>query len=402
MCVFSPELDVLIAVAIADIDDTGHLLQANAGFRHLIALDESIDSGTLVDAYFIQPTFSHLIKAQAVNDAPVYQGLLTLGDYSGLTRTLNTRIWRRPQGLRVVAEYDIASLERLNDQVLELNRDYAISQFELTQTNITLKQREQALQQSLTELKTTQKQLVEAEKMAALGMMVAGVAHEINTPLGISLGSASLLTQQTQTLQHRFSERCMTQSDLKNYLEQALQETTLLHANLERIGRLTDSFRQIAVDGRQIKKSRFNLYHCLKDVLTSLGTPLKEQHVDVRVSCAHDLEIDSYASEWASIFTNLLNNSLEHGFKGRDRGHIDISIQPHENQLSMAYRDDGVGLSAHVQTRIFEPFFTTNLQQGMGLGMHLIYNVVTQQMQGHIHCESPEGQGIRITIEVPL
>jgi signal transduction histidine kinase len=114
------------------------------------------------------------------------------------------------------------------------------------------------------------------------------------------------------------------------------------------------------------------------------------------------LEVQSYASDWVSIFTNLLTNSLQHGFKDRDKGNINVTITTTRQQLVVDYTDDGVGLSAETQARIFDPFFTTDLQHGMGLGMHLTYNLITQQMHGSISCLNPAGQGVHFHIEIPL
>jgi signal transduction histidine kinase len=406
---FSKELDSLTAVVAASIDQTGLLLDANEGFCRLINIKQESIAGVRADFFFIQPAFSELINNPPNAEGELHRGLLTIGNYMGQTRSLKARIWRKGNRLQLLAEHDVGSLEQLNNRVLQLNQDYAKSQFELSQVNLKLKQRELELEQSLVELKATnlnlkatQKQLVEAEKMAALGMMVAGVAHEINTPLGVSLGSASLLARQTQALSQRFSERSMTQSDLKNFLNDASQEAALIHSNLNRIGRLTDRFRELAIDSRQTTKSRFKLKTCLEDTITSLRSLIQTQHVNVLVNCDNSLEVQSYASDWVSIFTNLLTNSLQHGFKDRDKGNINVTITTTRQQLVVDYTDDGVGLSAETQARIFDPFFTTDLQHGMGLGMHLTYNLITQQMHGSISCLNPAGQGVHFHIEIPL
>jgi signal transduction histidine kinase len=248
----------------------------------------------------------------------------------------------------------------------------------------------------------TRKRLVEAEKMASLAILMAGVAHEINTPIGVGLTAASSLQEQSKDLARRFADHAMTQSDLRGYLDRALAEAGLIRANLERIGQLIDAFRQVAVEGRVPEKRRFHLRHCLDEVIASLGNRLSGDRHDVAISCDEALEIDSYAGDWASIFTNLISNSLRHGFKGRDRGRIEIAARVEAGQLVVDYGDDGVGLSAEAQARIFDPFYTTDLQHGMGLGMHLVYNLVTHRLGGAIVCASQPGQGARFHIEAPL
>lgn len=245
------------------------------------------------------------------------------------------------------------------------------------------------------------KRLLEAEKMASLGIVVAGVAHEINTPLGIGLAASSTLHQQTQRLAEHFAARSMTQSELTRYLETAHASTGLLRQNLERIGHLVDTFRQVAVGNKILEKHAFRIRECLDNVLRSLGDRLPADRISVQIDCDPLLEIDSVASDWASIFLNLIGNSLKHGFKNRPHGTVIIHIVRTTNQLRVDYQDDGIGMTPEAQARIFDPFYTSDLQQGMGLGMHLVYNLITHRMGGSIQCTTTLGQGVRFHIEVP-
>lgn len=246
------------------------------------------------------------------------------------------------------------------------------------------------------------KRLLEAEKMASLGILVAGVAHEINTPLGVGLAAASTLQDKSCRLAEHFTARSMTQAELTNYLDAAATGNALIRQNLERIGHLIDSFRQVAVEGRAPEKQPVRLRDCLDEVMRSLGDRLPADRVKVNIDCAADLVIKSVAGDWASIFVNLFNNSLVHGFKGRAQGRIDIHVSQDAEQLRLEYRDDGVGLTPEAQARIFDPFYTTDLQQGMGLGMHLVYNLITHRMGGQIQCESSPENGVSFYIEIPL
>jgi signal transduction histidine kinase len=210
------------------------------------------------------------------------------------------------------------------------------------------------------------------------------------------------LQEQSRHLAQRFAQRAMTQSDLQSYLGDAQTEAGLIRSNLERIGQLIDAFRQVAVEGKPLAQRHFRIRNCLEDVLASLGERLPAARVAVRISCDPELEIESFPGDWASIFTNLVTNSLRHGFKGRESGNIEIIIRIGEGQLVVDYGDDGVGLSAEAQARIFDPFFTTDLQHGMGLGMHLVYNLIGQRLGGSIACDSAVGQGAHFHIETPL
>lgn len=246
------------------------------------------------------------------------------------------------------------------------------------------------------------RRLLQAEKMASLGVLVAGVAHEINTPLGVDLMAVSSLQMQTRTLAGRFAAHSMTQADLQRYLRQAEDETTLIRANLERMGALVDAFRAVAVGGQAPRKTRFGLRECLDDVLRSLGARLPRDRVQVGIDCDPALQVHSHRADWASIFGNLVTNSLKHGFVPQGAGRIHIAAAVHGDMLHLDYRDDGQGMAAQTLARLFDPFFTTDPAQGMGLGMHLVFNLVSQRLDGSIRCHSAPGQGVHMHIETPL
>jgi signal transduction histidine kinase len=248
----------------------------------------------------------------------------------------------------------------------------------------------------------TRKRLAEAEKMASLGILVAGVAHEINTPVGVGLAASSTLQEQSEDLSQRFAERRMTQSDLQAYLAAAREEAALIRSNLERIGRLTDAFRQVAVEGKVPERTRFRFRTAIEDVAASLGARMADGRIELKLDCDNALEIDSIPVDWASIFSNLFTNSLHHGFRGRARGRIEIAVARLGERLTVDYSDDGMGMTAETRRRVFDPFFTTDLQHGMGLGMHIVYNLVTQRFGGEIACDSETGTGAHFHIEVPL
>ncbi len=248
------------------------------------------------------------------------------------------------------------------------------------------------------------KRLLEAEKMASLDFLVAGVAHEINTPLGVSLAAASTLQDRSSQLAEQFAAHRMTQSELSQYLDVASASTGLICQNLGRIGHLIEVFHQVAVEGKAQEKRAIRLRNCLNEVILSFGERLNAERISIQIECATDLEIDSVMGDWASIFTNLIGDSLKHGFKGRSCGVIDISMlrDTQRMRLMLDYRDDGVGLAPQTLARMFDPFNTTDLQHGMGLGMHLVYNIVTRRMDGMIQCHSTAGNGVHFHIEVPL
>ena len=238
--------------------------------------------------------------------------------------------------------------------------------------------------------------------MASLPVLVAGVAHEINTPVGVGLAAASILEKQSAGLALRFSERHMTQSDLTTYLSAAQEEASLIRSNLERIGTLIDAFRQVAVQGRLPEKHRFRVGAMFRNILATQGEQLALRNIEVALDCDDKLEIESVAADWTSILSNLVANSLQHGFRNRERGRIAIGVTATATQLRIDYADDGRGMTATARARIFDPFFTTDMQNGMGLGMHLVYNLITHRFGGHIACASEPDKGAQFHIEVPL
>ena len=247
----------------------------------------------------------------------------------------------------------------------------------------------------------THKRLVEAEKMASLGVLVAGVAHEVNTPLGVGLAAVSTLQRQSAEIARNFAERKMTQSSLQTYLEAVGSEAALIRGNLDRIGRLVDAFRQVAVSGTDPARRRVRVRAAIEDVVATLGDRLASGNVAVELECDPALEIESSPDDWTTIFSNLLVNSLNHGFRDRQQGHIRIEAHADESRLHIDYDDDGVGMTAESRRRIFDPFYTTDPRHGMGLGMHLAYNLVVQRLHGGIRCTSEPGQGCQFHIEVP-
>jgi len=246
------------------------------------------------------------------------------------------------------------------------------------------------------------KKLTEAEKMAALSIVVAGIAHEINTPLGVCLASVSLLQGQSRNLSGRFAQRSMTQKNLESYLESTEEETKLVLSNLERIGQLTKAFRQVAVDEEQPEKQRFQLQDCFNDTISSLGSLLPAERIEVRFVGDEALGIESQYNDWVTVFINLVTNSVKHGFPGQSKGTIEISGYFDNGYLNLHYHDSGQGIEPETIVHMFDPFYTTDMQHGLGLGMHLVYNLITQRLGGSIQCQSSPGEGASFYIKVPV
>jgi ligand-binding sensor domain-containing protein/signal transduction histidine kinase len=258
------------------------------------------------------------------------------------------------------------------------------------------------LQFTLGELKQTQKQLVESEKMAALGGLVAGIAHEINTPLGIGVTAASHLEDETRKLMRLIADGQVTRGALETYQDDALNSARLILSNLRRAGQLIKSFKQVAVDQSSEQAREIDLKTYLEEILVSLGPALKKTSHQVSIKCPEDLRLRTFPGAISQIVVNLVMNSMIHGFEGISAGEIRIECQSYDEEWLLLYRDNGVGMDEEVRQRVFDPFFTTKRGQGgSGLGLHVVYNLVTQLLHGSLDCISSPGQGVEFQIQMP-
>ncbi len=258
-------------------------------------------------------------------------------------------------------------------------------------------------EQALDELRATQAQLIEAEKMASLGGLVAGVAHEINTPLGNALGASTHLSRRTREILSLVGSAKLRKSDAELYFKTAEEAAEIINSNLIRADELVQSFKQVAVDQTSDRRRRFDLAVYIDDVLTSLKPRLKKGSHRVTVDCPPKLELDQFAGGLAQILTNLIINALIHAFDGVAAGTIAVTARADDaDNIELAVADDGNGIAAEHVAHIFEPFFTTRRGSGgSGLGLHIVYNIVTQRLGGTITVESTVGTGTRFVLLFP-
>jgi len=256
----------------------------------------------------------------------------------------------------------------------------------------------------INELEETHEQLVQADKMASLGSLVAGVSHEINTPIGVSMTGVTYIQRETQFIREKLNRNEITKKQLDEYIEANEMMTKSIILSLNKANELVRSFKQVAVDQNSEVKRRFNLHDYLNDILLSLHSKTKQTQINLNNKIDENLQINSYPGIFSQIFTNLITNSLIHGFEGKnDRiGEIHISGYIENQKLNIYYSDNGVGLEEKLLARIFEPFFTTKMGQGgSGLGMYITYNLVTQKLGGYIKAENAPQSGIHFYIQIP-
>jgi signal transduction histidine kinase len=251
------------------------------------------------------------------------------------------------------------------------------------------------------QLKEAQQQLFQQESMASLGRLVAGVAHEINTPLGIGITAASHLEGLFESIDDMHGDAAPP--DLREALVGGRRCVELVLSNLGKADQLVKSFKQVAVDQSSEVRRRVGVRDYLDEVLMSLGPRLKKTPHRVEVDCPADLEVDTFPGALYQIVANLVLNSLTHAFDGDSEGCMRIVVRRVGKSLEMTFADDGKGMTEDVRQKVFEPFFTTRRGSGgTGLGLHVVYNLVTQLLCGTIACKSSPGQGTQFTIRIPM
>lgn len=245
-------------------------------------------------------------------------------------------------------------------------------------------------------------EIAEKEKMASLAILVSGVAHEINTPLGVAVSANSYLESERKRLEMKLTEGSLSKTDFIHFLEAFEESGDMIKINLNRAAQLVKSFKEIAVKQSHDTLEVFNVKQYLEATITSLKHVNKHVNAEIKIECPDQLEIKSYPGALSQLVTNMIENSLKHAFKAKDNPEILIRISEREDTIELIYEDNGSGIpQAHIK-KIFNPFFTTNRRDGgSGLGLNIVYNLVVNQLNGKITCESEVDQYTRFTVITP-
>lgn len=246
-------------------------------------------------------------------------------------------------------------------------------------------------------------QLVRTEKLASLGALVAGIAHELNTPIGNSLTVATTLREKTTAFARALEDGALRKSVLNDFVDTATRAADLVEHNIQRASELVGNFKQVAVDQTSARRRQFDLREVVEEVLWTLTPTLKHLPHHVELAIAQGIMMDSYPGPLGQILTNFVTNSLTHAFNEQNAGLIRIEAEPGHDKVALRYRDNGAGIDPANLGKIFDPFFTTKLGSGgSGLGLHIVYNLVTGILGGHIHVASARGQGTVFELVLPL
>jgi PAS domain S-box-containing protein len=260
-----------------------------------------------------------------------------------------------------------------------------------------------AAEAALRNLRETQNSLIEAEKLAALGRLVAGVAHEVNNPVGISLTVASSLERKTALFTAEVARGDLKRSSLHEFIETSRDASAQLVANLNRAAELITSFKQVAADRNYSDQRTFDLGDLTEQVVMSLRPGLRKHHLTLTVDCQPNLTMNSYPGPYGQVLTNLFLNAVAHAFPDGKPGAVDIQVRESgKDNVEIIFSDNGCGMSLDVRRRAFDPFFTTRRDKGgTGLGLHIVYSIVTNRLGGRLDLDSEPGEGTRIQIILP-
>lgn len=297
--------------------------------------------------------------------------------------------------------YDITQLKKVEREIIQLNEQL---EGKVTERTRSLSEANNQLGKAYDDLKQAQQTLVESEKMASLGSLVAGVAHEINTPIGISVTASSYLQERVADFKSHIDSKQLSRSYLNEFTVNLDESMQLLQSNLRRASELIASFKQVAVDQSSEARYNFSLADNLHQVVVSLGHKLKKSQCEVDIQCDPKLSIFSFPGSFTQIYSNLILNSINHGFDNWDKPKkITIKVEQQGEELFIDYSDNGRGIPPEILPRIFDPFVTSKRGQGgSGLGTHIIYNLVVQLLKGRISCASEPGNGAQFHIRLPI
>lgn len=301
--------------------------------------------------------------------------------------------------MRLTLKDEISKLEEAENALLALNGELEVKVHDRTAK---LEESNQQLQYSLDNLTLAQDQLVQSEKMASLGQLVAGVAHEVNTPLGICVTSITALKEKVEALQKAIDSQELTKSFLTETLGLLIEYEQIIERSLNKSVELIRSFKSVAVEQHTDPEVDINLHQHVYDVVNTVKTMFKRKKYHINIDVDEELTLITYPSAWNQILTNFLMNSHLHGFEDRQEGEITISFKQSNDYLTLLYSDNGKGIANEVKKRIFDPFVTTKRGQGgSGLGLNIVFNLVDVKLGGTIKSLDTE-QGVCFQVKVPI
>jgi len=393
------------SLAFGVFDLKGQLLYANDGMTVLLYLEDGKEPSS---EFLVSPSFETLVS-KPPREEPVYEGFLTTGDGHRQSRSTQARVYRREAQLLVAAEYDVTELERVNAQMMDMNSEINNLQRQLIKEKT-------LLEQTLRKLRETQSMLIHAEKMTAMGQLVAGVAHEVNNPIGFVISNL-------HSLKEAFSDLTLAYEDLESlYLKKAPADSAqvlhalrekhdlefifedfpdLIKASLEGAGRVKEIVKNLRTFSRldEAQRKRVDVGENLSSTLSLADPELRKREIRVHLEMDPLDPLDCYPSDLNQVFMNLIVNAAQAMATGGD---LTIRAQQDEKWLTLEFEDTGPGIPGDIQSKIFDPFFTTKpVGSGTGLGLSLAYQIITDKHRGSITVDSDPNRGTCFRIRLP-
>ena len=364
-------------------------------------------SESMQEALEVQPdTKPQLRSIPALVDCEaLLQYLARQGDFSRCEVSLTLHSITHYLLFQAKARFDDSHFIGFRGTALNIT-ELKLTQIELEQFNQSLEHtvavRTLDLKQSMEQLQCTQDKLIESEKLAALGGLVAGVAHEVNTPLGIAVTATSVIQETVNQAKHAFATQTLTSDQFQSLMATLSESHSMLEHNLNRAAKLVRDFKQTAVDQVSESRSNFNVYQVLDALLASLHPETRKVPVTPRIEGDTSITMSSLSGVLTQVISNLIMNSINHAFEHQNEPEIVIELRQQDEDVIVEYRDNGAGVDASLHQKIFEPFYTSKRGMGgSGLGLNLVFNLVHKKLKGQLHFDSQPNNGVHFTFTLP-
>ncbi|MFZ6742727.1 ATP-binding protein [Undibacterium sp. JH2W] len=397
---FSPVPLALISLADDHLVEINDSLLRQTGFQAHEILGKTPQGLQLWEDISLRANYLNLLKEQGFVDK--FEMRFRYKDGTVATCLLSARLFESNGNKMVIfTPIDISQIRAIENEIRQLNTDLEERVRQRTQS---LEETNRELGNALDSLTAMQGELIRSEKMAALGSLVAGIAHELNTPIGNSVTVASTLQDHAVNMENELSTTQPRRSVLAQLTRETSKGANILVRSLDRAAQLILSFKQVAVDQSSNHRRNFDLSTTLNEILVTLEPMYSRSTHSLHIDLEPNVAMESYPGALAQILTNSVNNSLTHGFEGMEHGNMHLKTRlSGQHLVKIIFSDDGAGISAEHLARVFDPFFTTKLGKGgSGLGMHIVYNLVTDVLGGKIELGSELGKGTTISLILPL
>lgn len=382
----------------------GGLERLNAYINKKILIDIFLTLFVLILVYFVARRIQKRIADPIDQLSTLLQDVSKNHNYSARAEKTNiTEINMLANSLNIMLTRTQNQIERHKNDKQEIKQLNQSLEEKVNQRTIALREANQELLTTLERMHQYQNQIVESEKMASLGQMVAGVAHEVNTPIGLGITSSTLLRDKLAEISQSFEQKTLTSSQLKRFIDNGVENLDLIYRNLNRAAELVSSFKRVAVNQDGELNSIVNMHELISNVMLSMRADLLVKDPNVVIHCSSQLMFETKVGPLQQVLQQLLSNSVIHGFRDNQNNEIEITVERNESSLIIDYYDNGIGVDKSIKKRIFDPFVTTKRGEGgSGLGMHLVYNLVTQALGGSVYFDDQSSKGTRFIITLPL